>query len=1274
MRPSSSDFRSVLEAIGPVGADLLAVDWAATSIGPPEQWPISLQIPLTMLLSSRFSMWMAWGPELTFLCNEAYRRDTLGGKYPWALGKPASVVWAEIWNDIGPRVDQVMETGEATWDEALLLFLQRSGYREETYHTFSYSPLRGDDGVIAGLLCVVSEETERVIASRRMGTLRDLGSRLTSAQSEAQVFEAVRRVLADNPWSLPFSMLYLFEEGSDIARLAFTSGIRAGHPAAPLELIPGCPECCWPVESLVSGHSAVVEGLDESFGELPTGAWDDPPTSAYLLPLRGQTHERPLGFFVSAINPYRLFDQEYQGFFDLVGGHLSAGLAGARTYEAERRRAEQLAELDRAKTRFFTNVSHELRTPLTLLLGPAEDTLADTIEPLPDRHRNRVEMVVRNGHRLLQLVNNLLDFSRIEAGRMTGTYEPTDLAQTTRDIASMFRSAIERGGLEFRLEIEPLPEAIYVDREMWAKIVLNLLSNAVKFTFEGSITVGLAAAGDQVELWIADTGIGIGKEDQLQLFERFHRVAGVRSRSHEGSGIGLALVAELVALHGGTVTVQSEVGTGTRFVVALPRGSQHLPPDQITTAPPDGDSGAGSLTQEGIDALVSEVSRWFEDTSTGGHRALPPLPSVADPDELRPFVIVADDNADMREYLVRLLETHYEVRAARNGLEALELVREKRPDLVITDVMMPGLDGFGLLDALRSDSATADVRLIMVSARAGEEGVVEGLEAGADDYLVKPFSARELLARVHSNLELDRVRRRHDALERNRSLLDEAQRLARLASWEIDLDARNLTASDELFRMASLDQSDLVGVDLEALIAGLLHEDDRARVLEALRSAIEEGTDIDYEARLVDREGALRWVHVLGHVVRDADGRVVKLRGSLQDITGLREAEERLREAAGRREATAREHQIADQLQHSLLPPRGFDPEYLEVATFYRAGVEGTQVGGDWYDVIELGAGRTALVIGDVMGRGVSAAAIMGQLRSAIRAYARLDLQPSDVLELCDGLVRDMGPEQIVTCIYATYDPSDRRIVYARAGHLPPLLAVSGQWPILLEDGSGPPLGAGPLDLRDVRLELPIGGILALYTDGLVERRYRDLTAGITVLAEQLSDVDGPLDQLPERLVAALLDSEPDDDVAVLLARVPDDRPPLRCLRIQVPDENTAVRVTRDRVRQALEEWSLADQLVDDVTLVVSELVTNAIIHGYPPVNLRLSETSRQLVLEVSDSAVVLPRRQRPTAEQDHGRGLQITSILAADWGARPTSLGKCVWCVFPLTSTSQSG
>ncbi len=1233
-----------------VSRDLGAVDWAATPLGAPADWPQSLRSVVRILLGSRFSMWMAWGPDLTFFCNDAYRRDTLGKKYPWALGKPARDVWAEIWPEIGPRIDTVMATGVATWDVALQLFLSRSGYTEETYHTFSYSPLTDDDGVIAGMLCVVSEDTDRVIGERRMATLRDLGADAESGDqdgvTEDSVFATAARHLGARADDLPFTLTYLFDDDGDTARLACRTGVPAGSDVAPAVLDPDG-EPSWPVTELARGVPLTLGG----YTDLPAGAWQEPPTEVRLVPLPKPGGGRPYGFLVVGLNRYRPFDAAYAGFIDLIAGQLAARIGTARAYAAERRRAESLAELDRAKTAFFTNVSHEFRTPLTLLLGPAEDALTDQAAPLPPAQRERVEVVHRNAERLLKLVNTLLDFSQLESGKVAPRFEPLDLAALTAELAGMFEPAARRAGLRLVVDCPPLPRPVLADREMWAKITLNLLSNALKFTFEGSITIRVAAADDgAVELSVTDTGVGIDPADQANLFDRFHRIMGARSRTHEGSGIGLALVAELAALHGGTAGVRSAPGTGSTFTVRLPFGD--LPPQ---TAPhPTLDLGdRPAAADRVVPGFLAEVERWMT----------PAPASVIGAQSTAPTVLVVDDNSDMRDYIRTILEADYQVVEATDGADALRLLHDTQPDLVLTDVMMPELDGFGLVAALRADSTAAHLPVIMLSARAGDEATVEGLDAGADDYLIKPFSPRELRARVRANLEFDRVRRTRDELQRSRELLDQAQRLASVGSWELDLATGDVHGSEEFLRQMGVTAAELLDPVARAATEARLHPEDRGVVDAAMAAAIA-GEPLDYEVRVFHPDGGLRIFHTIGELERDATGAPVRLRGSNQDVTEQRRAEQALAAASGLQEAAAREHRIADELQRSLMPPLTFDPEHLEVATYYRPGVAGTQVGGDWYDVIELGADRTALVMGDVMGRGVPAAAVMGQLRAAVRAYARLDLPPADVLEFLDGVVRDLREDQIVTVVYAVYDPGERSLTYANAGHLPPLLLLPGDTVRHLSV-SGPPLGTGPLTLTEERVELPVGALLTLYTDGLVEHRDRDLDSGIDALAAHVSTaLAGPLADVPDRLVAALLPDGPDDDITVLLARVVAEPGEEQSVIHDIPAEERAVRTARQLVDTTLRRWDVPPRVIDDLVLVVSELAANAVLHGRPPIQLRLRNGGSHVVLELHDTATYLPRKQRPTPNDEHGRGLQLVSSLCDRWGTRPTVDGKAVWCM----------
>ena len=1243
--------RDTFRRSGDVGRNLLAVDWAATPLGPLKSWPNSLQAAVRIVLSSRFSMCMAWGPDLTFFCNDAYRRDTLGAKYPWALGKPAATVWSEIWDDIGPRVDQVMGSGVATWDEQLLLFLERSGYTEESYHTFSYSPLAADNGTVAGLLCVVSEDTEEVIAHRRMQTLRDLGQPSVGSNTVAETVSSACTELAHSSLDLPFALVYLYDDDGVTARLVGSTGFTEDHPAAPPVLEATTP--LWPMPE--TGGVTPVE-LDGRFTGLPTGGWETPPARAAVVPIV-QGSQPAYGFLVTGLNPFRLLDDGYADFLGLVAGQLASSLTNALAFEFEQRRAESLAELDQAKTDFFTNVSHEFRTPLTLLLGPAEDALTDAANPLPDEQRHRVEVIHRNGQRLLKMVNTLLDFSRLDSGRVEASFEPVPLARYTRELASMFETAAKRLDLTLTVDCQDLSEPVYVDRDLWGKAVLNLLSNALKFTFAGGVTVALHTEDGGVVLSVTDTGTGIPFEDQAHLFERFRRVSGAQSRTHEGSGIGLALVAEIAHLHGGDVDVTSRPGVGSTFRVRVPFGSAHLSADHIV-AP-----SSTEVAQQVVDGFLVEASQLLgtpaEDIGPGAAAASSTGP--------RPRVLVVDDNADIRTYVSSLLSSQYDVSTAVDGRDGLEQALADPPDLVLTDVMMPRLGGFGLLDALRGDASTVDVPVVMLSARAGEEGTLEGLEAGADDYLVKPFAARELMARVHANLELDRVRRSREQLERSQTLLDQTQRLARVGSWELDLETGSIRSSEEFRRLLGLSAGEIAELGFPGVVEAVVHPDDLERVVQTLLRATP-GEGIQYEARALRPGGDETIISVHAEVVEAGDdGRPRLLRGSLQDITARRAAEEALARAAADAEAATREHAIADALQRSLLPQQSFDLEHLEVATYYRAGVEGTQVGGDWYDVIELGGGRTALVVGDVMGRGVQAAAVMGQLRAAVRAYSRLDLPPADLLEFLDGIVRDLGPDQIVTCLYAVFDPADRTLRFANAGHLPPIVVGTADGATVLGAAEDPPLGVGLYNLRQDEITLAPGATVVLYTDGLVERRGEDLDAGIESLRSLSSQLTGSLADAPEALVAGRLPEGPDDDVAVLVARVDLAGTPAGTttgLRLAYESRQIDISQARHAVAEHLHGVGAAAGVIEDAILVTSELLTNATLHAVPPIELRVIGDETEIRIEVHDHASYEPRKQRPDAEDEHGRGLQIVAALADRWGTRPTNAGKTVWCV----------
>ena len=747
--PKDSTDLSFLSGGGEMGERMRAFDWSSSPVGPAAQWPQSLKTAVSICIGSRYPIVLWWGnPEYTMFYNDGYIPVLGVTKHPGWLGRSGREAWKEIWSTVGPMLDSVFQTGEATWSEDLLLLMDRNLPREETYFTFSYSPIRGEKDEIDGIFCACYETTGRVVGERRLQTLRDLGR--IEVKSAEEACHIALNTLEANPYDVPFALVYLLDEDAREARLICASGIEDDSTAAPA-LITMNDDATWPLrDTFKTGAAKVVADVEQRFGSLPGGPWPESSNTALILPIGASGHAKPSGFLVAGLSPRRMVDAEYRSFFELVVGHVGTAISNARAYEEERKRAEALAEIDRAKTTFFSNVSHEFRTPLTLMLGPLEETLADT--SLSSSVHDHLDVAHRNSVRLLKLVNTLLDFSRIEAGRMEAVYEAVDLQALTTELASMFRSAIERAGLKLIVD-DSLGEAeVYVDREMWEKIVFNLLSNAFKFTFEGQITVGLKMSDETVELEVTDTGTGIPEAELPHLFERFHRVKGARGRSYEGSGIGLALVQELVKLHGGSVRVKSEEGRGSTFTVSIPTGSAHLPADRL--------GGARTLASTGVrsDAYVGEVLKWLPD-ETNHLDGFSSSISATQSDEARARILLADDNTDMREYLRRLLATKYDVEAVADGESALAAMDGAKFDLVLSDVMMPKLDGFGLLKALRVDEKTRTIPVILLSARAGEESRVEGLGAGADDYLIKPFSARELMARVEAHLNLQRVRR-----------------------------------------------------------------------------------------------------------------------------------------------------------------------------------------------------------------------------------------------------------------------------------------------------------------------------------------------------------------------------------------------------------------------------------------------------------------------------------------------------------------------------------
>ncbi|TDC59202.1 response regulator [Micromonospora sp. KC207] len=1177
---------------GEMGKRLLRFDWASSPLGFPSGWPPALCHAVAMMLSSRAQIVMFWGPDHRAFYNDAYL-PTIGAKHPHAIGQPAMEHWVETWDVVGPLLDSVRKTGEPYRGENHPFVLHRHGFLEEVYFDVSYDPIRAADGGIDGVLCIVNETTGWVLGERRLRALAELGSDLAEAENVAALGRAAALVLDRHRADVPFGLVYLRDDAGRLT-LAGRSGPGADDAAAgPVEPLPFRDAATAAVSRVADGGCATTIDVVDLLPQVDAGT----AAQALVLPVTA-THE-PVGALVVGVSARLPLTGEYRTFFDLIAAQLSRAVGRQRAYEQERARVAELAALDRAKTSFFANVSHEFRTPLTLVLGPLEDLLAD--QTLPEAHIDQLTVMHRNALRLLKLVNTVLDFSRLESGRLAAHYQPTDLADYTARLASTFRSATERVGLRLAVDCPPLPAPVFVDRDMWEKIVLNLVANAVKFTFDGEVRVRIRAVNGAARLEVADTGVGIAPEELPHVFERFHRIPGVRSRTHEGTGIGLALVRELVEMHAGRAEVRSVVDGGSTFTVTVQFGSAHLPADRVAADAPDAPPELGQAR-----LFAAETARWTGAPATASAVS----PGVGDR-AAAGRILLADDNADLREHVARLLCPSWEVVAVPDGVEALRRAVETPFDLVLTDVMMPRLDGFGLVTALRADPRTRHVPIVLLSARAGSAEAVAGLAVGADDYLTKPFSSQELIARVRANVELGQLR--GQIIRRLRALADAAVAVntARTTAEVLQVAARHAVGLAEAARVVVT----ATGARYEAAGGGT--------------AAVEPSVVLPLTGSAAEQLGELR---IWGDAQDATDPGHAALT-QLARLVGVRLENAQLYEA---------EHRIATTLQHSLLPRSLPRLPGAVVASRYLPGSADVEVGGDWYDVIRLDGDELVLVIGDVVGKGVRAAASMGQLRNALRAYVLEGYDPGESLTRLNRLVGSAEQPSFATVVCLWFSPRTGRLRYASAGHPSPLLIRGDDVAFLHDRALGPPVGAIPgASYRTVDDELCPGARLLLYTDGLIEDRQLGLDAALAQLRADAAGGEHVAD-LVDAVVERVATRPRRDDVAVLALEATE---PNR-FALRLPADPTRLSVLRSRLEDFLTAHRVGETDLFDLTVAVSEAAANAIEHpvspAEPTIGVEVTLVDGTVVATVRDSG----QWRESTGAGFRGRGLALIRAL----------------------------
>ncbi|OBH57782.1 SpoIIE family protein phosphatase [Mycobacterium sp. E2479] len=1269
-----ADLAAAVSLGGEMGRRFAEYDWDTHPLGPPDQWPAEFRAAVTTALTSRFPIVLWLGPQDLFLVyNDAYI-SALADKHPAALGRRGREVWWDIWDSIGPMLTGVIATGEATWSRDLLLSMVIEGRRQDRYFTFTYGPMIATSGDVSGIFCAVTETTERVLSERRLHLLNTVASAIVESRSIDEAVGVAVRVCASQPADLSFIAVYAGSgETGDVTLRGATPSVLALLPGELAQLTD------WDAAARSRAESQVIEDVTGAIPGIGEVLGADCPRQMLVLPL-GEA--LTTGALVLGASPRRPLDAQFQGFCQLLADQLTSTFASIVSYEQERHRADALAELDRAKTAFLTNVSHEFRTPLTLLLGPLDDALLDAApETLL---AERLTTAARNARRLQRLVDSLLDFSRIEAGRANAKLVCTDVGALTAHIASSFTELCHRAGLD--LELDCAPALADVDPGMWETIVLNLLSNAVKYTLRGTISVQVRTESDDCVIDVRDTGVGIGAEDLKQLFERFYRADNVRGRSVEGTGIGLSLVRGLVELHCGTVEIDSELDRGTTVTIRVPRSVSGA----VVAASP-------AMPDE-TNPYVAEASQWVTTA---------PEPVAAAPDRTRQLVLIADDNADMRAHLDRVLSAHWETALAGDGESALAATRRLRPDAIVTDVMMPGLDGFGFVTAVRADPELAATPILMLSARAGPEAINEGYAGGADDYLPKPFRTQELIDRVASRLSAvgrERERQRREAR-------------SGLAADLVHLDSALQGASSVGEIMDALLGSSFGSGDAGAVAIGVVDGErylrfeysgdlpaefrDRYHVVALDAPLI--GADVARtgESMIVADTFELppRYAHAVqdsaasiracvAHPLRDGAGRILGVLALLWpaprkfDATEL-DAFARMAEltssALDRVRLMAREHEIAIDFQEHLLDlDRGSTAAV--VSAVYQPAGEAMRVGGDWYSVTPLDhPGRIAISVGDVVGHGLPAAIVMSRLRAAVAASALTADEPEAVLGALDRYAASVDGARCATVAYARIDTESRRgaatVSYSCAGHPYPVLVLPDGQAVYLESGRRAPVsvaGNGFHDSADqssgdtATAELPAGGLILLYTDGLIERPGETLDDGFERLRAVAAQCAGlPVEQICAELLTKMAPPSGYRDDVVVLALRPSHVAAGSFVTV-VPAAPAQIPVAREQLRDWLNTIEVLPGRETDILLATGEAVTNAIEHGSrnePRQTVSVEAFLRQntVVITVSDTGRWVGDSSASLRSRRRGRGLTLMSGLADDVETRRTSAGTRV-------------
>jgi PAS domain S-box-containing protein len=637
---------------GEMGAMMREHDWSASPLGHPHTWPQALRTVVALVLNSKFPMFVAWGKELGFVYNDSYR-EILGDKHPRALGQPFHDIWAEIWDDIGPLIERALN-GEATYVDRLLLVMNRHGYDEPTWFTFSYSPVRDEHGVIQGMHCACVEVTDQVLAERYR---EEENERLTGLFEQAPGIMAVVR-----------GPEHVFElTNQSYLQLI---GYRQVVGKTVREALP---------ELVGQGFFELLERV-YSTGE---------PFVGHALPVRLQLE--PGGALVE-----RFVDFVYQPIRD-ASGAVSGIFVEGSDVTARKQIEDELRAANRQKDQFLAMLAHELRNPLAPIMTAAQLLKVGNLDAR--NVANASEIIARQAAHMTDLVNDLLDVSRVTRGLVTLEKEELDLNVIVAAAVEQVRPLIDARRHSLTLQLSGRSAHVIGDRTRLVQVISNILNNAAKYTGPGGrITLSVTVDEQRAHVAVRDNGVGIAPDVLPYIFDLFTQAERTPDRSLGGLGIGLALVKSLVALHGGSVRAASDgLGQGSEFCICLPR--------------------------------LAGKDRTLDDGASAA--------GVQAPGALR--VMVVDDNVDAAQMLAALLEVQgHAVCIEYDGKGALAHARRECPDVMLLDIGLPDMDGYELARRLRSQPESAGATLVALTGYGQSQDRKEAEQAGFDHYLVKP--------------------------------------------------------------------------------------------------------------------------------------------------------------------------------------------------------------------------------------------------------------------------------------------------------------------------------------------------------------------------------------------------------------------------------------------------------------------------------------------------------------------------------------------------------